>query len=69
MYKHTMTGQGSIRRAMAWARWLKANGYEHKTDWDWVYIPSQEDEYREIEFWVRDPQLLTVLLLRDKAPL
>ena len=69
MYKHTMTGRRSLHRAVEWARYLKSHGYLHKEDWDWVYHPSQVDGYREIEFWVRDEQLLTILLLRDKAPL
>ena len=65
MHKHTMTGPGNLHKAMAWARYLKSQGYQHKVDWDWLYHPSQQDGYRKIEFWIRDPKLLTLLLLRD----
>lgn len=60
-----MTGPAALDRAMAWARYLKSQGYRHKRDWDWVFHPSQIDQYREVEFWVRDEQTLTILLLRE----
>lgn len=65
MHEHTIRGERSAQRGLAWARELRARGYQRKRDWDWCYHPSQQAKHKRAVFRFRDPRILTLLLLRD----
>lgn len=62
--KITLRGTEGFHLALKYERELKAQGYVYKQDWNWNYYPSQHDEHRRAEFWVRDPALLSWLALK-----
>jgi len=62
--RHVLTGPNRVVLARHWEQWLAAQGYD-TCDWHWNYACLIE-QGACIEFWVRDAQLLTLLLLQQE---
>jgi len=52
-------------QAQQWIQWLTARGYTPVDDWRWQFVMPMNDT-ADVEFSVRDPLMLTLLLLQQE---